>query len=56
MAASTAIGALAVVAGLTVSFHYGTAGGATIAGLCVAMFFVVLLAKELRNAMTRPTQ
>ena len=47
MAVSVAIGAVAVVVGLLVSFHHGTAGGATIAGVSVAMFFVVLLAVEL---------
>jgi ABC-type Mn2+/Zn2+ transport system permease subunit len=53
MAASIAIGSLAVVAGLAVSFHHGTAGGATIAGLCVVMFLVVLVAAELRGALAR---
>ncbi len=43
-------GSLAVVFGLVISFHYGTAGGATIAGLSVAQFFVVLLARELYDA------
>lgn len=40
-------GAVAVVAGLTISFHYGTAGGATMAGLSVAQFFVVLAIVEI---------
>jgi len=31
-----------VLFGLLLSFHYGTAGGATIAVLCVLQFFVVL--------------
>ncbi|MEM9563431.1 MAG: zinc ABC transporter permease AztB [Actinomycetota bacterium] len=42
MLVSALFGAVAVVAGLTISFHYGTAGGATMAGLSVAQFFVVL--------------
>ncbi|MGD9798206.1 MAG: metal ABC transporter permease [Microbacteriaceae bacterium] len=46
MVASIGFGALAVVAGLVISFHHGTAGGATIAGLSVAQFFVVLAARE----------
>lgn len=50
MLASIAFGALAVVAGLQVSFHHGTAGGATIAGFSVAQFFVVLAVRE---AVTR---
>lgn len=47
MAVSIAFGALAVVVGLELSYHHGTAGGATMAGLAVAQFFVVLVAKEL---------
>ena len=35
MLTSMLLGAIAVVAGLLVSFHYGTAGGATIAGFSV---------------------
>ena len=57
MVVSVGLGALAVVAGLVVSFHHGTAGGATIAGFSVAQFFVVLAARELaasvRTASTR---
>jgi len=48
MATSIVLGSVAVVAGLVVSFHYGTAGGATIAGFSVAMFFIVLLVSEVR--------
>ncbi len=47
MLGSALFGSLAVVAGLTISFHGGTAGGATIAGLSVAQFFVVLAITEL---------
>lgn len=47
MLVSIGFGALAVVLGLTISFHAGTAGGATIAGLSVAQFFVVLIGVEL---------
>lgn len=50
MAVSVALGALAVVVGLLVSFHQGTAGGATIAGVSVGLFFVVLLGVELARA------
>lgn len=49
MVVSVAVGALAVVVGLLISFHHGTAGGATIAGASVATFFVVLVAVELRR-------
>ena len=41
MLTSVLLGAVAVVAGLLVSFHYGTAGSATIAGFSVAQFFLV---------------
>ena len=47
MLVSMGLGALAVIIGLLLSFHYGTAGGATIAGLCVLEFFLVLAARLL---------
>jgi len=53
MLTAVALGALAVVVGLTVSYHQGTAGGATVAGLAVAEFFVVLAAQELAGAVRR---
>ncbi len=46
MLTAVGLGALAVVAGLAISYHHGTAGGATIAGLAVAEFFAVLAAQE----------
>lgn len=49
MATAIGFGAVAVVAGLLVSFHLGTAGSATMAGLAVAEFFVTLAARELRD-------
>jgi ABC-type Mn2+/Zn2+ transport system permease subunit len=51
MVVSIGFGALAVVSGLLISFHHGTAGGATIAGLSVAQFFVVLSVKEIADAV-----
>ncbi len=53
MALSMALGSLAVVAGLVVSFQHGTAGGATIAGFSVLQFFVVLIAREMAAAARR---
>ena len=53
MVTSMLLGALSVVAGLLVSFHYGTAGGATIAGFSVLQFFVVLSARELLHGARR---
>lgn len=51
MATSVAFGALAVVVGLSLSFHHGTAAGATVAGLTVAQFFVVLTGTEVVAAV-----
>ena len=51
MATAVALGAAAVVAGLTISYHHDTAGGATIAGLAVAEFFVVLAVQETSRAL-----
>lgn len=53
MATSMLFGALAVATGLVISFHYGTAGGATVAGCSVSMFFLVLLGRELQTGVVR---
>lgn len=47
MAVSVVAGSFAVVVGLLISFHHGTAGGATIAAVSVALFFAVLVVVEL---------
>ncbi len=47
MVVSVALGWLAVALGLLVSYHHGTAAGATMAGTSVAIFFLVLVAQEL---------
>jgi manganese/iron transport system permease protein len=56
MVTAVAIGLVCVYAGLLVSYHYDTAAGATMSGLSVAAFFVVLTVKELtvgrRTALT----
>lgn len=52
MLVSILFGAVAVVVGLTISFHVGTAGGATMAGMSVAQFFVVLAVTEIIEAIT----
>lgn len=49
MVAAALIGAVEVLAGLIISFHFDTAAGATMSGLAVAVFFVVLLIRRLRN-------
>lgn len=53
MVVAVALGWVAVVAGLLLSYHHGTAAGATMAGVSVAMFFVVLVGQELRGAVRR---
>lgn len=54
MGLSIVLGSIAVVSGLVISFHFGTAGGATIAGLTVLQFFIVLVGRELVETMRRP--
>ena len=49
MLVSMLLGAIAGFAGLLLSFHYGTAGGATIAGLSVLEFFLVLFGRSVTN-------
>ncbi|WCO68822.1 zinc ABC transporter permease AztB [Iamia majanohamensis] len=51
MTVAVALGASAVVVGLLISYHQGTAGGATIAGVAVLEFLVVLAAQETRRAV-----
>jgi ABC-type Mn2+/Zn2+ transport system permease subunit len=51
MLASMGFGAIAVFLGLLVSFHHGTAGGATMAGFSVGLFFVVLAIREVSDAL-----
>lgn len=53
MALGVVLGWLAVCVGLTISYRYGTAAGATMAGTSVAGFFVVLLAQELATLVLR---
>lgn len=53
MVVSIGLGSIAVIGGLLISFHYGTAGAATIAGLSVMQFFVVLLIREAAAATRR---
>lgn len=51
MVLAMAFGAAAVVLGLLVSFHHGTAGGATMAGFSILQFFVVLTVTELWSSV-----
>jgi ABC-type Mn2+/Zn2+ transport system permease subunit len=54
MVVGTALGCLAVVLGLAISYHADTAASATVAGVAVAQFFVVLLVREVVVALRRP--
>jgi len=54
MAGAAVLGAAATVLGLLVSWHAGTAAGATIAAVAVALFFVSALASHLRGAARLP--
>ena len=56
MLVSMLLGALAVIVGLLLSFHYGTAGGATIAGLCVLEFFLVFAGRLVRGLVGASNQ
>lgn len=53
MVVAVALGWLAATLGLILSYQYGTAAGATMAGVSVAMFFVVLCAQEGTAAVRR---
>ena len=53
MVVGTALGCLAVVLGLAISYHADTAASATVAGIAVAQFFLVLLAREVVTAVRR---
>lgn len=46
MAASVGLGILAVAAGLLISYHLDTAASATMAGVSVGLFFLVLLTRR----------
>lgn len=53
IATASALGIVSVISGLVVSFHFGTAGGATISAIAVGFFFVALTIRELSSARTR---
>ncbi len=53
MAAAVGFGAIAVVVGLFTSFHANTAAGATVAGLSVAIFFLVLVIHDVFRRRSR---
>jgi ABC-type Mn2+/Zn2+ transport system permease subunit len=51
MVVGVVIGWVAVALGLVLSYHHGTAAGATMAGVAVVQFFVVLIAQEVAQAV-----
>jgi ABC-type Mn2+/Zn2+ transport system permease subunit len=53
MAVGTALGCLAVVLGLAISYHADTAASATVAGIAVAQFFLALAGREVVTALRR---
>lgn len=55
MLVGVGFGAVSVVVGLVLSYRHGTAAGATMAGVSIALFFVVLAAQELLALARRRT-
>ena len=53
MALGAALGVVAVTAGILVSYHADTAASATMAGIAVALFFLVLAGKEVTGRLSR---
>jgi len=53
MVTAAVIGVASVALGLVISFHYDTAAGATMAGIAVLVFFVVLAGTEAARALQR---
>lgn len=54
MFTAVAIGLVSVYAGLLISYHADTAAGATMSGLSIAVFFVVLAGREVVDQLRRP--
>ncbi|MBP1632491.1 MAG: Zinc transporter, inner rane permease protein ZnuB [Acidobacteria bacterium] len=52
MVAAAVLGTVEVAAGLLISYHLDTAAGATMSGLAVAVFFLVLVGVRVRAAWT----
>lgn len=53
MGVAVALGSLAVVLGLAISYHAETAASATVAGVAIAQFFIVLAVSEARARLFR---
>ena len=55
MVSAVAIGVLSVAAGLVVSFHLDISGSATMAGMPIALFFLVLFGRSVADGFRRRT-
>ena len=55
MVVSMLVGFIAVISGLLISFHYGTAGGATMAGISVLEFFIVMIVQSTYRTFRKDT-
>jgi ABC-type Mn2+/Zn2+ transport system permease subunit len=55
MVVSMLVGFIAVISGLLISFHYGTAGGATMAGISVLEFFIVMIVQSTYRTFRKNT-
>ncbi|MFE7385125.1 zinc ABC transporter permease AztB [Streptomyces zhihengii] len=55
MALAALLGSVATFLGLLLSWHLGTAAGATVSGVAVSLFFLSHLASGLRHRRPRPT-
>jgi manganese/iron transport system permease protein len=53
MLTATGLGCASVVIGLLLSWHLGTAAGATVAAVAVAVFFAVLFARDMADRAAR---
>lgn len=53
MVGAVGVGWVAAVGGLLLSYHLGTAAGASIAGLSVALFFITLTVREVGSSLRR---
>jgi ABC-type Mn2+/Zn2+ transport system permease subunit len=56
MMTAVGLGAMAVIVGLLLSWHLGTAAGATVAAIAVLIFFVVLFARDFALPLIRKPQ
>ncbi len=53
MLTAVGLGCASVVIGLLLSWHLGTAAGATVAAVAVAVFFAVLLLRDVTDRAAR---